>query len=440
MKIADGELRGEGRRRRLALHLFICIFQFGFCSAVLAGETWPQFRGPTGQGHSDSTGLPTHWNETQNVAWKTRIHGLGWSTPVVWGQQVWVTTATEDGGDMFAVCLDRETGSIVHDLHLFHNETVEPLGNDVNCYASPSPVIEEGRLYVHFGSYGTACVDTRTGKVLWQRRDLPCRHYRGPGSSVILFEDKLILTMDGVDVQYLAALDKQTGRTLWKTDRTTRWTDWGADGNPIAEGDYRKAYSTPIIAMVEGEPVMVAPGAKAAFAYDPRNGRELWHITYDGFSNAAASLYGHGLFFINGAHRSGLYAVRPGGSGDVTDSHVIWKYPKNILYKPSPVLVDELIYMVDDGGVATCLEAATGQEVWKERMGGKFSASPVYADGRIYFLSEDGTATVLEPGRQYKVLAQNKLDDGFMASPAVAGRALFLRTRTHLYRIEAADQ
>ena len=411
---------------------------------AFAGENWPQFRGPTGQGVSDSTGLPVTWSETENIAWKTPIHGRGWSTPVIWGDQVWVTTATPDGRDMFALCVDRNTGSILHDLHLFHNEpaAVEPLGNDTNCYASPSPAIEEGRIYVHFGSYGTACVDTHTGKLIWQRRDLPCRHYRGPGSSVILFENTLVVTMDGVDVQYIVALDKRTGETVWKTDRSTKWTDWDSDGKPIAEGDYRKAYGTPIIVTIDDAPVMVSPGAKAAFAYDPRDGRELWHITYEGFSNAAGTLYGHGLFFINAAHRSGLYAVRPGGSDDVTDSHVVLKYPKNILYKPSPVMVDDLIYMVDDGGVATCVEAKTGQEVWKERMGGtpgKYSASPVYADGRIYFLSEEGKATVLRPGRDYKILAENKLDAGFMASPAVAGNSLFLRTRTHLYRVEAED-
>ena len=409
---------------------------FILCGYVAGGENWPEFRGPTGQGYSDSTGLPLKWSESENIVWKTAVHGKGWSTPVVWGDQVWLTTATEDGTEMYVLCIDSNTGKIVRDINIFHNDTVEPLGNDLNGYASPSAVIEEGRVYVHFGSYGTACLDTKTGQTLWQRRDLPCRHYRGPGSSPVLYKDLLILTMDGVDVQYLAGLDKRTGKTVWKTDRTTKWTDWGPDGKPQAEGDFRKAYSTPLIVEVDGKPVMVTPGSKAGYAYDPRDGRELWHITYEGFSNASRTLYGQGLFFIGGAHKAGLVAVRPGGTGDVTESHIAWKYPKTIVFKPSPVLVGDLIFMVDDGGIATCLEAKTGIEVWKQRLGGKFSASPVYAEGRIYFPNEEGKTVVIAPGREYRVLAENKLDDGFMASPAVAGKAMFLRTKTHLYRVE----
>ena len=215
-------------------------------SAVSRGEDWPEFRGPFGNGHATAddakpAGLPLRWSETENVQWKTLIPDCGWSTPVVMGGQVWLTTATEDGHDFFVLCVDAESGQVRFEQKLFHADKPDPLGNNVNCYASPSPVIEPGRVYVSFGSYGTACLDTATQKTIWQRSDLPCRHYRGPGSSPILFEDLLILTMDGVDVQYLVALDKNTGRTVWKTDRTTAWNDLNADGKPKSEGDLRKA-------------------------------------------------------------------------------------------------------------------------------------------------------------------------------------------------------
>lgn len=400
-------------------------------------ENWPEFRGPNGDGHSRATGLPLTWSETQNVTWKTPIHGRGWSTPVVWGDQVWLTTATEDGREMFVVCVDRRSGKVLLDRRLFQNAHPEPLGNDVNGYASPSPAIEAGRVYVHFGSYGTACLDTRTFKTLWQRRDLPCRHYRGPASSVILFDRLVILTLDGVDLQYTVALDKKTGKTVWKTPRTTDWNDLDDQGRPTAEGDYRKAHSTPLLIQVNGQPQMLSVGAKAGYAYDPRNGKEVWRVRYGGFSNSLRPVVGHGMAFLStGYSRADLWAVRLGGSGDVTDSHVAWKYSRNVPSKPSPILVGDLLYLVSDSGIVTCLEAKTGREVWKERLAGSYSASPVYAEGRLYFFSEEGVTTVLQPGRALKVLAVNRLQDGFMASPAIAGRALFLRTKTHLYRIE----
>ena len=235
----------------------------------VARPDWPEFRGPRGTGQASSpagkkpTGLPLRWSETENVKWKTPIPHRGWSTPVVMGGQVWLTTATPDGHDFFALCVEADTGRVRFNQKLFHTDTPEPLGNSVNCYASPSPVIEPGRVYVHFGSYGTACLDTATGQVLWERRDLACRHFRGPGSSPILFQDLLILTMDGVDLQYLVALDKKSGRTVWKTDRTTEWNDLGPNGRPIAEGDMRKAFSTPLVIEVNGKSQMISAGSRS---------------------------------------------------------------------------------------------------------------------------------------------------------------------------------
>jgi outer membrane protein assembly factor BamB len=398
---------------------------------------WPR----CGPGDTQPIGLPLHWSETQNVRWKTEIPYRGWSTPVVMNGQVWLTTATEDGHDFFAVCADAKTGQIRYNEKLFHCDAPEPLGNNVNCYAAPSPAIEPGRVYVHFGSYGTACLDTSTGAVLWKRDDLPCRHYRGPASSLVLFENLLILTMDGADLQYLVGLDKETGETAWKTNRSVAWNDEDVTG-PLAQlakdGDFRKAHSTPLVATVDGEPQLVSVGAKAAYAYDPRNGQELWRLEHDDWSVAPRPLFdGSTAFLVTGLMHPELWAVKLDGAGGVTDSAIAWKLKTGVAKTASPLLVDGLIYMVGDDGVASCIEAATSEVVWKKRIGGKFAASPIFADGRIYFCDQDGTTTVVRPGRAYEVLATNTLDDGCMASPAVADKALFLRTKTHLYRIES---
>jgi hypothetical protein len=405
---------------------------------------WPEFRGPAGDGHvpapgaGRTNGVVLRWSETEKVIWKTAIPHRGWSTPVVLDNEIWLTTATVDGHEFYAICVDAKTGQVRFNEKLFQCEKPEPLGNSVNGYATPSPAIEPGRVYIHFGSYGTACLDTATFKVLWQRQDLPCRHYRGPASSVILFENLLILTMDGVDVQYLVALDKATGRTVWKTDRSVAWNDENVPGPMARDGDLRKAHSTPLIVNVNGKLQMLSAGAKAAYAYDPRTGQELWRARYDAWSAASRPVYRNGLaFIITGfGGKTELWAIRVDGRGDVTDTHVAWKCGSMVSKTASPILVDDLLYMVSDDGSVTCLETATGQQVWRERIGGNYAASPIYADGRLYFFNQQGKTTVLKPGRHFEVLATNTLEDGFMASPAVSGRALILRTKTHLYRIE----
>lgn len=415
-------------------------------AAVAPRATWPAFRGPWSTGHTSApgdtrpVGLPLAWTDTEHVVWKTAIPHLGWSTPVVWGDQVWLTAATADGHEFFAVCVDADTGKIAFMERLFHAGTPEPLGNPVNCYASPSPAIEAGRVYVHFGSYGTACLDTATRKVLWQRQDLPCRHYRGPASSVMLFENLVILSMDGVDVQYVVALAKADGRTVWKTDRSVPWTDLTPDGTPIREGDFRKAFCTPFVIEAAGRTQMISLGAKAGYAYDPRSGKELWRVQYKGHSAAPMPLVGHGLVYIcTGLGKTELLAVRPDGRGDVTDTHVAWKVTKDVPGTASPVLVGDVLTMVSDSGVVTCLDARTGETVWRDRLSGNYAASPIVSDGRLYFFSRQGKTTVLKAGRTFEVLATSRLPASFMASPAVAHGALFLRTKTHLYRIEAGE-
>ncbi len=410
------------------------------CALSLAAQAdWPQFRGSTADGQASATELPLHWSETDNIKWKTEIPLRGWSTPVVMGGQVWLTTATLDGHSFFAVCLDANTGKILFNKELFHCDAPEPLGNAVNCYASPSPAIEAGRVYIHFGSYGTTCLDTTTFKVLWQRTDLPCRHYRGPSSSPVLFENLLIVTMDGVDVQYLLALDKKTGKTIWKTNRSVPWDDENSTLKFAKDGDLRKAHSTPIVVSVNGKLQMLSTGAKAAYAYDPHDGKELWRIQFpNSWSAAPMPLFSHGLaMIITGLGKTELYAVRADGKGDVTNTHIVWKLDKGVAKTASPVIVNDLFYMVRDDGIVTCLEVATGQQVWSERIGGTCAASPIYADGRLYFANQQGKTIVLKPCRTFEVLATNTLNTGCMASPAVSGKALFLRTKTHLYRIES---
>ncbi len=343
-----------------------------------------------------------------------------------------MTSATLDGHQMFAICVDRETGATQHDVKVFDTAELDHI-SVLNSYASPTGAIEAGHVYVHYGSYGTACLDTATGKKLWERRDLKCDHHEGAGSSLMLFGNLLIFNVDGRDVQYvIVRLDKATGQTVWKTDRSI---DFGAIE---PDRNRRKAFCTPIVIQNGGQPVLISPGPKAMMGYNPSNGEELWKIRYDGWSMAPRPLFGHGMiFFIDDYERPNLLAVRPDGHGDVSDTHVAWKMSKGIPNRPSPILVGDLLFLVNSEGVAFCVEAKTGETVWKQRIGGNFSASPIEADGHIYLFDEGSVTTVLEAGREFKTLAVNKLaDEAMFASPAVAGESLFVRTEHQLYRIQ----
>lgn len=427
---------------RLARHFMAMPFALAFVlAAPTACADWPEFRGPTGDGHApaESENVPLLWSETENVRWKTEIPHRGWSAPVVLDGQVWVTTATVDGHESYAIGLDAETGAILFEEKVFQTDHPEPLGNgaSMNCYATPSSFIEPGRIYVHFGSAGTACLDTATGKVLWKRNDLPCRHYRGPSSSLVSFENLLILTMDGADLQYHVALDKKTGATVWKTDRSVAWNDEHVPGQMARDGDLRKAHSTPLLVSVDEKPQMISAGAKAAYGYYPRTGAELWRVEYPDWSVAPRPVFdGRLAFIVTGLSKKEMWAVDPTGEGDVTETGVVWKLRTHVGRYASPVLVDGLLYLAAEESFVSCVEAATANVMWTERVGGRFAASPIYAGGRLYFFNQEGETTVLQPGRTYERLAVNTLDDGFMASPAVAGSAFFLRTRSHLYRIE----
>jgi outer membrane protein assembly factor BamB len=396
-----------------------------------AGENWPQFRGPDGTGRSDATGLPVRWSEKENVVWKTPIHDKGWSSPVIWGKQIWLTTARADGKELFAVGLDRDTGKILHDRKVF--DVAEPaFCHPFNSYASPTPVIEEGRVYVHFGTYGTACLDTATGKTLWERRDLHCDHFRGPGSSPILYAGSLFVHFDGFDAQYVVALDKATGKTVWQKKRAI---EYGTDN-----GDFKKAYATPVVLTVKGQPQLISPAAVATIAYDPKTGDELWKVYHGGMNVAQPPQSFDGkLILCTGDGGLRLLAMRPDGRGDVTKTHIDWTYNKGVPSRTAPLLLVDKLYLVSEGGILSCVAAKTGTQLWQERLGGQFSASPIYADGKLYVFSETGKSVVGEPGKAWKTLATNQLDEGCMATPAAAGKALYIRTKTHLYRIEQKD-
>lgn len=391
----------------------------------VAKNRWPEFRGANQNGIAPEGAPPVQWAEDQNVVWKISTEGFGWSTPAVWDGVAWFTAASEDGLSMWAEAVDVATGKRLWRANLFANEKVDEK-HVMNSFASPSPVTDGKHVWVHFGSYGTACLDAKTGEVIWQRRDLPCNHWRGPGSSPILFEDLLIVHLDGFDYQYVVAMDQLTGETRWKVDREI---DYGTDN-----GDFYKAFCTPLIIDVGGQKQLVSPTSKAALAYEPGTGKEIWRITYDEFSATARPLWDGSQVYINtGFGKATLIAVDPRGSGDLTKSQIRWINDTSVGSKSSQLLYEGLIYNVHDMGVATCIDAASGETVWKERFGGMFSASILLAGGHLYFFDHDGVCHVIKPGREFQKVAENKLDDGCMASPVALGDHLLIRTKTALY-------
>jgi outer membrane protein assembly factor BamB len=383
-------------------------------------EDWPQFRGPTGQGNSAEQGLPLEWSETRNIVWKTRVPGTGWSSPVVAGGRVWLTAAVKErGASLRVLAFDVQTGREVVNTEVFRTRQADPL-NPKNTLASPTPIVDGDRVYVHFGADGTAALTT-SGEVVWKIR-LPYESQHGNGGSPVLYRDLLIVSCDGSDTAFVAAIDKATGKIRWKTSRRQPWD---------------QAYTTPLVVAVAGRDQVVSVGAYRAAAYDPESGKEIWRVSYaDGFSNVPRPVFGHGLVFIaTGFQQPLLLAVRPDGTGDVTKTHVAWTLRRGAPLTPSPLLVGDELYIVNDGGIASCLDPSTGAVLWQQRLGGAFSASPVFADGRIYFLSEDGVATVIAPGREFRKLAVNTLDGATLASIGVSNGSLFIRSQTHLYRI-----
>ena len=400
------------------------------CVVIEANEQWSQFRGHYGNGIIKSTSAPISWSENTNIDWKTPIHDRGWSSPVIWNDQIWMTTATKDGNKMYAICVNKLSGKIEHDIHVFDVKSPQAITNE-NTYASPTPVVEEGRVYVHFGTYGTACISTKDGQILWKRRDLNCDHEigAGPASSPFIYNNFLIFNVDGRDVQYVIALNKETGETAWKTNRSVDFSD--------VQVNQRKAYGTPFIIPRGNSNQMVSIGAKGVYSYDPENGKELWKAEHRGWSIAPRPVYGEGLVFtMIDRDRPEMWAINPNGSGDITETHIEWKETKRMPPRASPIIIKGLLFVVDRNGYISCIEAKTGKSIWQKRMKGRFSASPILANNLIYFFNEDTVCTIIKPTRELEIVAENKLsDDKLMATPAFDENSIYIRTEKKLTRI-----
>ena len=401
------------------------------CVVIEANEQWSQFRGHFGNGIIKSTSAPINWSENTNIDWKTPIHDRGWSSPVIWNDQIWMTTATKEGNKMYAICVNKLSGKIEHDIHVFDVKSPQAITNE-NTYASPTPVVEEGRVYVHFGTYGTACISTKDGQILWKRRDLNCDHEigAGPASSPFIYNNFLIFNVDGRDVQYVIALNKETGETAWKTNRSVDFSD--------VQINQRKAYGTPFIIPRGNTNQMVSIGAKGVYSYDPENGKELWKAEHRGWSIAPRPVYGEGLVFtMIDRDRPEMWAIDPSGSGDITETHIEWKETKRMPPRASPIFFKGLLFVVDRNGYISCLEAKTGKSLWQKRMKGRFSASPVLANDLLYFFNEDTVCTIIKPVKELIIVAENKLSDGkLLATPAFDENSIYIRTENNLYRIK----
>jgi len=409
--------------RQLPGRVVVLIVTVAACAAVqVHARQWPQFRGPSGQGLSDATGLPLEWSESRNVAWKVPVPGRGWSSPVVGGGRVWLTTAVQNKGEasLRLLAFDADTGREALNVELFHIWRDDFSTNAKNSNATPTPILDGDRVYVHFGASGTAAVTT-DGRMVWKTR-LPQNTQHGQGGSPVLAGGLLIINCDGFDDPYVIALDAATGKTKWRQARRA----------PTSQ-----AYSTPLVIRAADRDQVVSVGASFTSSFDPATGRELWRVGYrDGFSNVPRPVFAHGLVFIaTGFQQPTLMAVRADGSGDVTRTHVAWTLARGAPLTPSPIVVGDEIYVMSDHGILQCLDARSGKTHWVQRLDGAFAASPIFADGRIYFLSEDGITTVIAPGVEFKPLARSAIDGETLASIAVANQSLFIRSATHLYRI-----
>jgi len=398
-------------------------------------SNWTHFRGSNLNGISGEINIPKIWNDSLNVVWKTRINGKGWSSPVVYGDQIWLTTASADGKQMYGICINSKTGKEIFNIKLFEPSKTYSK-HEINTYASPTPCIEDGFVYLHFGSYGTACLSTVDGSVLWKRTDLKCDHVQGPGSSPILYKNLIILHLEGVDIQYIVALNKKTGKTVWMKERPKDCYD---KLEPIG----KKAYITPIIIKVNGKDLLISNGSAACIAYNPETGEEIWRVIQGEDSTISMPFSEDGIIYFytgfvtpkDGEKYSELLAVDPDGKGDITKTHIIWRIKSPILQLLTPLIKDGLIYTIDSMNNLSCIDSKTGKTVYTKRLTGKYNSSPVYAGGYIYFTSINGETLIIKEGRKLEIISRNRLKGEVFATPAITNHSLVIRSGMMLYCI-----
>jgi outer membrane protein assembly factor BamB len=391
--------------------------------ALFVGD-WPQFRGPNSDGHAAGPAPPSQWSDTKNVAWKVAIPGLGWSSPVVSEQRVFLTTAVPrgEGLSLRALALDVASGEIVWDREVFALDST-PAIHVKNSHASPTPLVRDGAVFVHFGTFGTARLAASDGAVQWTNNELVYAPVHGSGGSPVLHDGKLVVACDGASKPFIAAIDAKTGKIAWKTPRTV-------------EARINQSFVTPIVAVVNDKAQVVAPGPDHVAGYDLATGAELWRVLSPGWSVVPQPVLYHGMVICNHDYdHPELLAIKLGGAGDVTDSHVVWRGKRGAPSTPSPLLVGDELYFVSDKGIASCVNAKTGEHHWMERLGGNFSASPIYANGHILVLNEDGLATWIRPGLKFSAQGTNEVTGRTFATPAFSDGAMYLRTDQHLYKI-----
>ena len=403
------------------------------CSLTRA-EDWPEFRGPNGQGIYGARELPLTWSTSEGVKWRTELPGNGWSSPIVVGGTVYLTSAVpviektaaeKQDLDLMLMMVDVESGKLLKSVKVFTQLGAEAPGiHSKNSHASPTPIFDEGRLYLHFGHQGTACTDLQ-GKVLWSNKELGYPPVHGNGGSPFVVGKLLIFSRDGADISEVTALDKLTGKLVWKRNRDV-------------EADKRFSFCTPLLIEAAGRKQLILPGSNVVQSLVPETGEEIWRLTYDGYSVIPRPIFSDGLVFIcTGYNRPSLLAIDPTGTGDVTATHLKWRSDANVPHTPSLVARRGQVLMVSDKGIASGVESATGKEIWKERIGGNFSASPLLVGDRMYMLSEEGDTTILQIGAQPKELAKNKLGERCLASPAIVGNDILIRSADALYRISS---
>ncbi len=415
----------------LIAFLFICNF-----SLAQDSNNWTHFRGSDLDGHAQVSKAPIHWSDSTNVVWKVPVKGLGWSSPVVFGNQIWLTSAAKDGKEFYTLCFDLESGKLLSEKTIFTCEEPQNI-HGTNSYATPTPCIEDGFIYVHYGTFGTACINTKNFEVAWKREDLKCDHMQGPASSPILFKNMLIVHLEGTEDPYVIALNKATGETIWKSIRPKEIYD-------TLEPVYRKSYQTPIVINVDGRDLLISNASFMCFAHDVYTGEVVWTVEYGYDSTVSMPLFYDGLVYVNSGwifldnkpYFTREYAIDPTGKGDVTKTHVKWIYEDEVPQIPTPVIADGKMYMVHDRGMVSCIDAKTSLLIWKQKLKGNFNSSPVFAAGNIYFFNVKGECTIIKPGNSFQEVAENNIGEMVKATSAFVDDKMILRTEKHLYLIK----